>query len=319
MHGYWANCTKRSRPQRSDLFALAAPAPHTAIMNARLPDAIAPHWNAQLSLGYAFAEGRTRPVLRAHRGPLRIQKGFTPEGPELWHQVIVHPPGGIASGDRLDIQVQAHQGARALLTSPGAAKWYRANPLAADPLAHQSVSLRVGSGASLEWLPLETIIFPGAQVQMRNRYELTGDATLFAADLVCLGRPASGLGFDAGEIRWMTELLRDDEPIFHEQGRLAGDDPMLDSPAGLAGASAFGSLIMAGQPAALDRIVAEVRALDDPAWAGDWAITTLPGLAVLRWRGAGAEAGWRVFRSVWALARPHLLGRVACPPRIWTT
>jgi urease accessory protein len=288
-------------------------------MNAPLPLAAPTCWNARLSLGYERVRERTVPVLRSHQGPLRIQKGFTPEGPDLWHQVIVHPPGGIASGDHLAIDIQMGPDARALITSPGAAKWYRSNPDAPDPEATQSVRLRVGSGGSLEWLPLETIVFPGACTRWHNAFELEGDATLMAADLVCLGRPASGLAFDAGSIGWTTSIRREGTLIFHEQARIDGGDALLQSPAGMAGEQAFGSLLLAGAPDRLGEVIERIRALPESSFDGQWAVTERSGLAILRWRGPGAEAGWRLLRAAWAVCRPILLGRPACPPRIWAT
>jgi urease accessory protein len=288
-------------------------------MNAPLPLAASARWNARLSLAYARVGGRTVPVLRSHHGPLRIQKGFTPEGPDLWHQVIVHPPGGIASGDALAIEITAQPGARALLTSPGAAKWYRANPLASEPEASQTVSLSVAEGASVEWLPLETIVFSGAQARWRNRFELAGNGVLVAAELVCLGRPASGLAFETGSAQWQTEVLREGELVFFEQAELVGGDALLSARTGLAGAPAFATLLFAGDDDPVSRAVAAVRTLSGQPFAGDWGITQLPGLAVLRWRGPGAEAGWALLRAAWASARPALLGRTACAPRIWAT
>lgn len=285
-----------------------------------------PGWHASLDLAFARRAEATIPVLRSHRGPLRVQKGFTPEGPGLWHQVIVHPPGGIASGDRLDISVVAHEGARALITSPGAAKWYRANPEAAQPVAHQSVRLSVADGASLEWLPLETIVFDGAVADWSTRIELAGSGTLVAADLVCLGRPASGLRFMSGEVRSRMEIRRDGRLVFVEQASIEGQSPILTARAGLAGLPAFATMVIAAAPDACAQMVEQVRRLQfesrsapNDHLAGDWAITALPGLAVLRWRGGGAEAGWRVLRAAWAACRPIAIGREACAPRIWAT
>lgn len=275
-------------------------------------------WPASLDLEFAHREGRTVPTLRSHRGPLRIQKGFTPEGADLWHQVIVHPPGGVASGDSLSINIEAGPHARALLTSPGAAKWYRANLHAPVKRARQSVRLRVQSGASLEWLPLESIVFDGAQAEWHSHFELAADASLVAAELVCLGRPAAHERFNTGVLRWHTEIVRDRQLLFSERVLLEGGSPVLDSPAGLAGCSAFATLwLVSGQdnPSSLTDCVRQ--ALDDSRqW---WAVTTLPGLMILRWRGACAEDGWRVLRTAWAAARPFMLGRPACAPRIWST
>ena len=85
-----------------------------------------PSWHAELDLGYARFGDCTRPVQRRHKGPLRVQKHLYAEGPEVCQHIIVHPPGGIAGGDRLDISAHVGPGAWAQLTSPGAAKWYRA-------------------------------------------------------------------------------------------------------------------------------------------------------------------------------------------------
>ncbi|RYY22357.1 MAG: urease accessory protein UreD, partial [Sphingomonadales bacterium] len=85
-----------------------------------------PGWHASLRLRFVRDERGTRLAERRHQGPLRVQKALYPEGADVCHAVIVHPPGGVAGGDVLDIGVEASPQARTLLTSPGAAKWYRA-------------------------------------------------------------------------------------------------------------------------------------------------------------------------------------------------
>ncbi len=96
-------------------------------MTAALPDlSFHPAWHAQLELAYARAGDATRPVTRRHSGPLRVQKHLYAEGPEVCQHILVHPPGGIAGGDSLAFDVRLGERAWAQLTSPGAAKWYRA-------------------------------------------------------------------------------------------------------------------------------------------------------------------------------------------------
>ena len=171
-----------------------------------------PHWQAELELGYTRIGDATRPVLRRHSGPLRVQKHLYPEGSEVCQHIIVHPPGGIAGGDRLDISVTLGAGAWAQLTSPGAAKWYRA----ASP-AFQDLQLRVEAGATMEWLPQETIVYSAAQAELNTRIELHGDARLFYWDIVALGRPAAGERFDAGHFQARLDIRRDDRLIWHER------------------------------------------------------------------------------------------------------
>jgi urease accessory protein len=133
-----------------------------------------PSWHAELELAYGRFGDSTRPTQRRHKGPLRVQKHLYAEGPQVCQHIIVHPPGGIAGGDRLDINASVGANAWAQLTSPGAAKWYRA----AGP-AYQQLELNVASGGTLEWLPQETIVFSEAKAELTTRINLEGDARLF--------------------------------------------------------------------------------------------------------------------------------------------
>ena len=83
-------------------------------------------WHAQLALDYRLEAGRT--VARhQHTGPLRILQSLYPEGDTVCHNVLVHPPGGLTGGDRLDIRVQVGSGAHGLVTTPGASRFYRSD------------------------------------------------------------------------------------------------------------------------------------------------------------------------------------------------
>ena len=75
------------------------------------PVPFSPVWHAELDLAYARAGDATRPVRRRHAGPLRVQKHLYPEGPRVCQHILVHPPGGIAGGDRLDIRAEVGAGA----------------------------------------------------------------------------------------------------------------------------------------------------------------------------------------------------------------
>ena len=100
-------------------------------------------WLARLELGFAMQDGVTRLRHNRHQGPLRVQKALHPEGPAVCHAILVHPPGGIKAGDRLEIAASVDAQAHAFLTSPGATKWYRGD----DGPAYQTIDLDVGPGA----------------------------------------------------------------------------------------------------------------------------------------------------------------------------
>ncbi|MFC3945073.1 urease accessory protein [Pseudomonas gingeri NCPPB 3146 = LMG 5327] len=268
-----------------------------------------PSWHAELELGYARFGATTRPVQRRHKGPLRVQKHLYAEGPEVCQHIIVHPPGGIAGGDRLDIRASVERDAWAQLTSPGAAKWYRATGSAS-----QTLSLKVAAGATLEWLPQETIVFSAAQAELATRIELEGDARLFYWDIVALGRPASGERFDRGHFQAHLDIRRDGQPLWHERQRIEGDDGLLDSPIGLDGQPVFATLLVTGE---IDSELLERCRNLSTAVRGD--LSQLPGLLVARCLAGQALHARAWLIELWRLLRPALLGREAVPPRIWNT
>ncbi|MEN5046340.1 urease accessory protein UreD [Pseudomonas koreensis] len=279
-------------------------------MNLPLPTALfTPSWHAELELAYARFGDCTRPVQRRHLGPLRVQKHLYAEGPEVCQHIIVHPPGGIAGGDRLNISARVEADAWAQITSPGAAKWYRA----AGP-AYQQLDLKVAAGATLEWLPQETIVYSAAQAELTTSIELEGDARLFYWDVVALGRPASGERFDLGHFQAHLDIRRDGRLLWHERQRITGGDGLLDSPIGLDGNPVFATLLVSGEIDA--ELLERCRSLGH-AVRGD--LTQLPGLLVARCLASEALLARAWLIDLWRLLRPALLGREAQPPRIWNT
>lgn len=266
-------------------------------------------WHASLQLRFAAAGDSTRLVGRAHSGPLRVQKALYPEGPRICHAIIVHPPGGVAGGDRLAVSVGAGELAHAFLTSPGAAKWYRAN----GKLAQQDIRIDAGAGAVVEWMPQETIFFNDAQVRIDHRVELALDACYIGCDILCFGRRAAGEVFERGSVAQHTRIRRGGKLLWWEQGVLAGGSAAMASPLGLHGASVCATLVGIGQPAGAALIDA-LRALD-PALA----ITQLKSVFVARYLGHDSEAARHIMLQVWQALRPHLLGCAAPVPRIWRT
>jgi urease accessory protein len=247
--------------------------------------------------------------MRRHLGPLRVQKHLYAEGPEVCQHIIVHPPGGIAGGDRLDISARVEHNAWAQITSPGAAKWYRAG----GP-AYQQLDLQVAAGATLEWLPQETIVYSAAQAELSTTIELEGDARLFYWDVVALGRPASGERFDLGHFQAHLDIRRDGQLLWHERQRIVGADGLLDSPIGLDGNPVFATMLVTGEIDA--ELLERCRSLGHEV-RGD--LTQLPGLLVARCLAGEALLARAWLTDLWRLLRPALLGREAIAPRIWST
>ena len=282
---------------------------------------LARRWEARLALEYGFRDGRSVLTRREHFGPLRVQRNLYPEGQATCHTIVVHPPGGIAAGDRLSVQAKLGEGSAALLTTPGAGKWYRCLDAGYDvsalPRASQTLDFAVEAGANLEWLPQESILFDGAVVDMTTRVSLGAGASYLGWDILCFGRTASGERYQSGALRTRTEIVSDGVTLWREQGSLRAGEPMFTSPAGLAGRTVSATLIAAGRDTP-DDVLAQCRAIDAPdgALAG---ITRLPKVLIARWLGDSSEDARHYFAKVWALLRPGLSGREAQTPRIWAT
>ncbi len=280
-------------------------------------------WYARLELGFEAGPNCTVLRHRRHAGPLRVQRPFHPEGVPC-HTYLLHPPGGVVGGDRLDLEVGVAGGGHALLTTPAAAKFYRS----AGPLAHQRQSFRVAAGGTLEWLPALNILHGGARVALRNRFELAPDARLLAWDLLGLGRPGSGDGFESGHCDSSLQVRIGGRALLAERLRTDGGDPMLKAAWGLQGRGYLATLLAApATPETLVALRSRLRQLPGavfgctllpvpgPGPQGQ----TLTGLLVCRWLAAAGEALWESMVEAWALLRPLVLGREPCLPRIWST
>lgn len=299
-----------------------------AINTAVLPTP-AGHWPAALALKIERrADGHC--VLRHNRrsGPLYVQKPFLPEGPGLPHLYLLHPPGGLVSGDELRVDIEVADGAAALFTTPGAGRFYRARP---DRRLQRSVNrLVVGAGASCEWLPLENIVYPDASAELVTEVALAEDSRFIGWDLTALGLAASNKPFTRGDVLQRLSVTRGGRPWLHEQLRLDMRDAQLfRGSAGLRGQAVHG-LLLAGpfateaQTRALvtrlrDSADAMPRSADDAAAGLLWNCTALRGFVLLRCLASHTEAARRLLRHAWQQLRPPLLQRAACAPRIWAT
>ncbi len=264
-------------------------------------------WQAELELGFAPRPGRTALIHRKQRGPLAVQRPFYPEG-DTCHLYLLHPPGGVVGGDSLNIQAEVATGAHAVVTTPGATKFY----LSAGDTARQTQSLRVDPNASLEWLPQENIFFPGAITQLKTRVELAEGARFIGWETQCLGRPVIGERFNAGHADFRLQIERGGRPLLLE--RLTVTPARLGAAAGLRGQPVNAALIATPvTPNELDR-VRELIA-DQP----DTGATLFDDLLVVRHLGNSTERCRKLFIQIWSAIRPAVIGRAPCPPRIWST
>ena len=274
------------------------------------PSTNAAGWHARLRLRFGDDAGTTRLLEREHAGPLRVQKALYPEGPRACHVIVVHPPGGVVGGDRLDIDLDLGPACEVLATTPGAAKWYRAK--VPGQSARQDVRLRAGPGAAIEWLPQETIFYDDADVVLEHEVDLAPGARYIGTEILCFGRRAAGETFQSGRVRQRTRIRLNGRLVWWEQGTLLGGAPMA-SPLGLGGHSVCATLVAVGRPLPAAAL-ATLRA-SDPTLG----LSQVKQVFVARHLGDDSAAARASLLRVWQALRPHLLGRPARVPRIWNT
>lgn len=273
-------------------------------------------WRAALALDYRARDGRTI-VHDRHVGPLRVLRALYPED-GVCHSVLVHPPGGIVGGDTLAIALSLAPGAHALLTTPGATRFYRS----AGAEASQSLEVSAAAGSRLEWLPLETIAYSGCAATNTMRFQLADGAEMIGWDVTGLGLPASERPFEAGRFTHSIEL----PGRWLERGTVAaGDARLLDSPLGFAGHRVFATMWFATgatlAPARREALLATARATIDADALRATAGATAPHdeVVVVRALAGRVEPAMALLRTVWQAWRPLAWQRTATPPRIWST
>ena len=274
-------------------------------------------WHGHLALHYT-RDGQRTVAHDRHEGPLRVLKALYPEGPGICHHVLVHPPGGIVGGDVLEIEARLDAGSHALITTPGATRFYRT----AGAAAAQHATLCVADGARLEWLPLETIAYRGCLAENRVRIELAAAAEMIGWDVLALGLPAAGEAFDAGVFTQHLEL----PGRWLERGRIAASDArLLDSPLGLAGQRVLATVWFAsGSPLSDAQREALLEAARECAGASPLTArcgVTGPheGVIVLRALAARVEPAMALLQQVRTAWRSLAWRLPANSPRVWQT
>ena len=274
-------------------------------------------WHAALSLRFRRDDERTL-VHDRHDGPLRVLKSLHPEGPGVCHSVLVHPPGGVVGGDTLAIELGLGPGAHALVTTPGATRFYRSS----GALASQTTEVRAEDGSRLEWLPLETIAFSGCIAENRASFALDRGAEMIGWDVTALGLPASDQPFVAGSFTQSIAI----PGTWLERGKVAGDDlRLLDSPVGWAGHRVLGTLWFAAGSALADARreallqTAREHARDSELRGSAGASAAQAQVVVVRVLAPKVEPAMVLLTAIWSAWRRLAWNLPACAPRVWRT
>jgi urease accessory protein len=248
------------------------------------------------------AEGITRRGQLHESGSLRVR--FPSPEAEGLSAVFINTAGGVAGGDRFDIDITAGEGTRLVVTTAAAEKIYRAE----GPAARLDIALKAAAGAHLAWLPQETILFDRARVSRRIDIDLAEDASLLLCEIVVFGRAAMEERMLRGEFVDRWRLRRGGRLVFAENIRLDGDigEKLSQSAIAKGGAAIGTALIVPGDEALVVRLREGTS-----SFHGEVGISAWNGFAMARFC---AQDAARLRADMIAL-----LGRAsdAALPRVW--
>jgi urease accessory protein len=199
----------------------------------------------------AVGEGRVR--IR-HDGRSRLERlyqlgsakvRFCREQDDAVEAVLINTAGGLTGGDRFSWRVDVGAGARCRVVTQACEKAYRSTGEAAQ----MKVGLTVAAGASLEWLPQETILFEGAHLSRSFDIRVEPGGRMLAVEAVILGREAMGETairarlHDRWRVQWGERLILADNLRLDDPNSIAG------RPALLQDAKAFASVLLVSDDA----------------------------------------------------------------------
>jgi len=217
--------------------------------------------------------GATRRDRLAEEGALRLRcPGSAARELEA---VIVNTGGGMAGGDRFDLDIAAGPQSHLVVTTAAAEKIYRAH----ERGTAGRIRLQLAAGSELAWLPQETIMFDGARLKRTIDVEMAEDARLLLAEAVVFGRNGMGEAVVSGSLFDRWRFRRNGALLYAETVRLDGAiADMLRWPAVAKGGIAIATVVVVPADEAL---VESIRVLHGQ-FLGEVGVSTWNGFAVVR-------------------------------------
>jgi urease accessory protein len=294
--------------EENELRAFTTLAPRAA-----RPDAGAVFGAAEIEL--TKKDGATRLAHLYQHDPLRVLFP-TPDPGDAALAVLVTTSGGLVAGDCISIDVRAGPGAVAHVTASAAEKVYRSTGATTE--IAQSIS--VGTGAWLEYLPQETILFDGARLRRHTIVDVAPGAGFLGGGMIVFGRRARGERFTGSLVHERLEVGRDGALTWGDALHLDGDVArLMADPSCLAGAAACATLVLAPPQGDPGRFVEPARVVQRQSAAPGLrvGVTAVNGVAVARWLAADPAVLRRAFVDLACHWRQAAMGLPARLPRPW--
>ncbi len=279
-------------------------------------------WNASMQLTFKNSCGTSVLEDLKSYGPLRVLNLFYPEPCDglsrTCHCYLLHPPGGLVSGDCLNIGIKGLRDSRVLITTPAATKIYHAD--SKGNCQRQQVRIEL-CGSDLEWLPQETILYNGARPQLSLEVRLSADSSFIGSEIICYGRKACQEEYLEGLTTQRVSIYLEDNPVCLEQLRLEGGSRLLKAPYGMRGRNCIASVyayssrveeLSSGCHTLASRLESFAR-----EYGCDAAVSFRNQLCVVKFIGDNSRIARKFVLKVLAYLRPVVSKRTLCVPRIW--
>jgi len=294
-------------------------------------------WIANLSMNFAQRAGKTVLVDSSRLGPLGVQRAFYPDKTGCAHVYILHPPAGIVSGDILTLNTTLSENSQVLITTPGAARFYRARRGDAETSRQtQNINLTISDGASVEYLPMETLIYNQADALNNIRINIQGAGQYIGWEITCLGLPHIEQAFAQGNLSQSTALFHNGRCLFYDKiainAAIGASSSVLSQQVALGGHHVVGNMILFDGDAKSKQALLELplpfvayvvsicRAAIEKLEADALvAVTELQNVVLVRYLGDSSEQCRFIFATIWQDVRPTMLNMRGIAPRIWHT
>lgn len=306
-------------------------------------------WHSVLTLAFdtqhQCEHARTNLVQRHHQGALRVQKALYPESGEqqgICHVIMLYPPAGIALGDKLDIDIGVKHHAHAVITTPGANKWYgnlpsytankqtddspsaKKNQDDLNSYASQNVTVYLQDGSRFEWLPQENCFYNASFAHATNQFFISPAASIIAWEINLLGREHHGERYSTGEMRLSNLFWRVDEQpklLLADTLHHCAEHDWYRSPVGLNNHSVFASLWVVPSVDAQKHLIEWVKQLrlfiDQHSLPVS--CTQTGEVMIIRYLGDDVRQCFDSFGAVRGEIRTLMWQHASHLPRIWAT
>lgn len=200
--------------------------------------------------------------------------------------VILNNGGGLVGGDSMRVEIVLEPGSRAAVTTASAGKVYRS----AGPFASHETTVRLGTGARLDYLPDHLIPHAGAALVQRLNVvmERGSRAILYAA--MAAGRIGRGERFAFRSIEDSTSIWYSGRPILLSRAILEPAKRRLDGAGLMERFDYLASLVAAGESSSeWGAIATGLQSRLEAAGVSGGASPLAANGCVVRWMAPGAE------------------------------